>query len=63
MDRKSLLKLLAVCLLVVGYVFIAAFDFHREAIAPFIVLAVAAIFFLPLKRSESHPEDAESRSS
>lgn len=63
MDRLSLFKLLAVCLLVIGYVFIAAFDFHREAIAPFIVLGVALVFFLPLKRRRSDPVAAETRNS
>ncbi|MGP6172787.1 hypothetical protein [Corynebacterium sp. A21] len=50
MDRQNLFKLLAICLLVIGYVFIAAFDFHREAVAPVIVLAVAAVLFLPFGR-------------
>lgn len=62
MDRPSLFKLLAVCLLVIGYVFIAAFDFHREAIAPFIVLGVALVFFLPLKRRRNDPA-AQTRNS
>lgn len=60
MDRYSLFKLLAICLLVIGYVFIAALEFHREAIAPVIVLAVAAVLFFPLGRSQHQGGEDES---
>lgn len=55
MDRRTLTKLLIVVGLVLGYVLIAAFDFHREAIAPIIVLAVAAVLFIPFGRRTSAP--------
>lgn len=53
MDRRTLTKLLTVTALVLVYVVIAAFDFHRELIAPIIVAAIAATLFLPFRRSRT----------
>lgn len=57
MDRRTLSKILAVTALTVGYIVVAALEFHHEVIAPVIVLAIAAILFLPFKRSTGKSRD------
>lgn len=42
-----LIRLILVALLIIFYVFVAAFDLSREYVAPVIVLGVAAIVFFP----------------
>lgn len=49
MDRRTLIKLIAVAVLVFGYIVIAAFGFHQEIIAPLIVVGVVAVLFLPFR--------------
>lgn len=47
MDRRTLTKLIAVTVLVLGYIMIAAFGFHQEIIAPIIVVAIVVVLFVP----------------
>lgn len=47
MDRRTLIKLILVAGLVLGYIVIAAFGFHQEIIAPIIVVGIVAVLFVP----------------
>lgn len=61
MDRRTLTKLIAVAVLVLGYIVIAAFGFHQDIIAPLIVVGVVVVLFVPFRSKK--PAEAEAKRS
>lgn len=60
MDRRTLTKLIAVAVLVFGYIVIAAFGFHQGIIAPLIVVGIVVVLFVPFRSKQPTEPTAKS---
>lgn len=61
MGNRTVWTIIAVVVLIAGYIVVAALDLNRGVIAPVIVIAIAAILFWPSGRRnrQADPVDQE----
>ena len=61
MGNRTFWTILAVALLIAGYVVVAALEINRGIVAPAIVIAIAAILFWPRGRKDRQPEPVDQK--
>lgn len=59
MNKFMRIRLLIVAILIVLYVIVAALDLSREIVAPFIIVGVAAVVFVPWGSKKKQSADKE----
>ncbi|WIM66989.1 hypothetical protein QP027_07580 [Corynebacterium breve] len=52
MDRSIAIRIGLVTVLIVAYIAAAAVDFHRQTVAPIIVIAIAVVMFFPRPKTK-----------
>ena len=59
MGNRTVWTIIAVVVLIAGYIVVAALDLNRGVIAPAIVIAIAAILFWPGGRRDRQAEPVD----
>lgn len=59
MGNRTVWTIIAVVVLIAGYIVVAALDLNRGVIAPVIVIAIAAILFWPSGRRDRQAEPVD----
>lgn len=59
MSNRTVWTIIAVVVLIAGYIVVAALDLNRGVIAPVIVIAIAAILFWPSGRRDRQAEPVD----
>jgi len=61
MGNRTFWTILAVALLIAGYVVVAALEINRGIVAPAIVIAIAAILFWPTGRKDRQADPVDQK--
>ena len=60
MDKIMLTRLSVTTLLILFYVVVAALDLSQEVVAPILVIGIALVLFVPMKKKDKKNQQPES---